>query len=211
MQSKSRFPEGAHEAAALFVRNAVREQRWVAGQVLDVKDLAEELGMSASPVREALARLRGEGVLDSRYRDGFSIPIFQPHELAGEYRYIGLLTHALSSQTLVPQPKFIGPDRPYIVRLEEFLISLARAADLLPVAKALCQSSLRLTAYTSAEIRILRESEADLSNMERLLANAERTALRRSLARFYRQRRSAAAEICRAVFEESKRFGKAFE
>jgi len=49
-------------------------------------ELATELGLSATPVREALSRLAGEGLLEDRRGEGFFLRRLSARDVAGLYR-----------------------------------------------------------------------------------------------------------------------------
>lgn len=49
-------------------------------------DLADELGLSTTPVREALSRLTGEGLLEDRRGQGYFVRLLGPVEVADLYR-----------------------------------------------------------------------------------------------------------------------------
>lgn len=57
--------------ALCAIRRAIREGRFVQGERLAITDLASELDLSATPVREALARLAGEGLIEDRRGQGY--------------------------------------------------------------------------------------------------------------------------------------------
>lgn len=203
--TKSRFSEGAHEHAAQFVREAVLAGRWKAGEAIDVTALAVELGISPSPVREALARLRGEGILSSRFRDGYSLPLLQPHELISEYRFMGAIASALVTQAVEPidVPKL--SQSTYAGRLEALLLSLARAADLPNAVITLRRLVLRLHPYIMAEPLVLASAERNLRNLEMKFADGDPTKLRAQLERHFAECVSATPAIARHVFEHSTR------
>ncbi|MFC3077828.1 GntR family transcriptional regulator [Phenylobacterium terrae] len=56
------------------------------GTRLAAADLAGELGLSATPIREALARLAGEGLLDERRGEGAFLPLYAGQDVADLYR-----------------------------------------------------------------------------------------------------------------------------
>ncbi|MGY2064984.1 GntR family transcriptional regulator [Blastococcus sp. SYSU DS0619] len=58
------------EAAAATLREAIRSGRLLPGARLITRDLADELGMSLTPVREALQLLRAEGLVEHRPHRG---------------------------------------------------------------------------------------------------------------------------------------------
>lgn len=49
-------------------------------------DLADDLGLSTTPVREALSRLTGEGLLEDRRGQGYFVRLLGPVEVADLYR-----------------------------------------------------------------------------------------------------------------------------
>lgn len=67
-----------------------------AGARLDPARLAYDLGASATPVRDALHRLLGEGLVQSRPHEGFRVPILSEADLRDLYAWSrDLLTLAL--------------------------------------------------------------------------------------------------------------------
>lgn len=63
--------ERAYEA----MRARILDLRMLPGQTVPEADLASELGMSRTPVREALARLRMEGLVTAAPRRGFVVTV----------------------------------------------------------------------------------------------------------------------------------------
>lgn len=55
---------------------------WRPGERIDRKALAVRLGVSPTPVNDALHRLTGEGLVESRFRDGFFVPDYSDLDLA---------------------------------------------------------------------------------------------------------------------------------
>lgn len=61
------------EDVARFVRRRIFEGTYPAGQYIRLEQLADELGISVTPVREALFGLRAEGLLTQLPRRGFAV------------------------------------------------------------------------------------------------------------------------------------------
>lgn len=61
------------EDVARFVRTRIFNGSYPAGEYIRLDQLAAELGISVTPVREALFELRGEGLLDQLPRRGFVV------------------------------------------------------------------------------------------------------------------------------------------
>ncbi len=61
------------EAVARFVRNRIFDGTYAAGEYVRLDQLAAELGISVTPVREALFELRAEGLLTQQPHRGFVV------------------------------------------------------------------------------------------------------------------------------------------
>ena len=211
MGPKSKFSAGAHEHAAQIVREGIRNGRWLPGETLEVTALASELGVSASPVREAFARLRGERLLETRHRDGYSIPLLQPHELEGEYRFVSMVATSLSTFVTRLTVTRISLATSYSERVDRLLMALAKAADLPSAALMLHQSTLRLGPYIRAEPLVVKGAERDIAEMEQLIGGGYAKALGELIEHHFVNCVTAVPALGRYVFEHSKRFEKAFE
>lgn len=64
MKKTPEIPETVVESAIRTIREAIHSGRFAPGEHLVVADLQHLLGISAGPVREAIRRLAGEGLLD---------------------------------------------------------------------------------------------------------------------------------------------------
>jgi DNA-binding GntR family transcriptional regulator len=77
------------------------------GQRLRDTDLAQQLGVSRTPVREALLRLEREGFIRSQLHQGFSVqPLFES-EIRDVYPLVGLLECSALDEIPDPSPKKI--------------------------------------------------------------------------------------------------------
>ncbi|MGV0643030.1 GntR family transcriptional regulator [Mycolicibacterium sp. XJ879] len=61
------------EDVARFVRSRIFDGSYAAGEYVRLDQLAAELGISVTPVREALLELKGEGLLAQQPRRGFVV------------------------------------------------------------------------------------------------------------------------------------------
>jgi DNA-binding GntR family transcriptional regulator len=64
------------------IRNALFAGEWAPGDRIDRKELAERFRISQTPINDALNRLTGEGLVESRSHDGFFVPDYDDGELA---------------------------------------------------------------------------------------------------------------------------------
>jgi DNA-binding GntR family transcriptional regulator len=85
----------------LILSNVLR-----AGQKLVDRDLAEQLGVSRTPVREALGRLAMMGLVEARSRRGFYVRQYSADEVSDLYEYRKILEVSaarLAAQNLRPE------------------------------------------------------------------------------------------------------------
>jgi hypothetical protein len=68
------------------LRDRLRVGDFVPGERIRAGALAEELRLSATPVREALARLAGEGLVEDRRGEGYFVGALSGLEIADLYR-----------------------------------------------------------------------------------------------------------------------------
>ena len=69
------------EDVARFVRRRIFNGTYPAGEYIRLDQLAAELGISVTPVREALFELRGEGLLEQLPRRGFVVLPFTDRDI----------------------------------------------------------------------------------------------------------------------------------
>lgn len=84
----------AHRAYEML-RSAILEGRLRPGTPLSRRRLAEQLGMSAVPVGDAIGRLESEGLIESKPRAGTRVRIATAEEIHGNY----VLREALESHS----------------------------------------------------------------------------------------------------------------
>lgn len=82
---KKRIDNRLTEKAYSRLKAAIFEGRLPPGTPLSRRRLAEELGMSAVPIGDAIVRLEGEGFIESRPQAGTRVRIATPEEIHGNY------------------------------------------------------------------------------------------------------------------------------
>lgn len=88
------------------LKNWLQAQVLVPGQILQIGVLAEELGVSTTPIREALTRLAAERLIDSAPKKGFFARTPSEDEIRGLYR----INQTLLDSALVEWPHRNGVD-----------------------------------------------------------------------------------------------------
>ncbi|UZK67851.1 GntR family transcriptional regulator [Sphingomonas sp. M1-B02] len=207
----SKHPDGAREHARSFIERRLIEGYWSFGTPIPAVTLADEIGMSPSPVREALATLHGEGAIEVRHRDGYSVPRLMPHELADEYHVLGILAEGVAPHVVAPPLTEAGVRAEPHARARRLVMAIATAAGSNVAAAIFERSALRLVGYQRLEPELFSDWEGELALLEALLAGGEKAPLRAALRRYYARRIKAAGMLSRLAEQIAKRERKAFE
>jgi len=185
------------------LRRRFREGEWVEGEPLTVADIAADCGVSATPVREALARLAGEGLVEDRRGRGYHAPRIDTAELTDLYRAQHILAQvALAAARRFPtgrgpQP---GPTSADFVqhpasaweRLFELLIRQANNNFLVQEQRRLAD---RLAPVRRVEPSVLAEGAADFEPLAFAAAGADWNGLVETLRPFLRRRKAAVESL----------------
>jgi DNA-binding GntR family transcriptional regulator len=81
----------ASTVAAELIRAAIIDGRLEPGRRLKEEELARELGISRTPVREALLVLQTEGLLEATPNRGATVRAYEPEQIEEMYELRGLL------------------------------------------------------------------------------------------------------------------------
>jgi DNA-binding GntR family transcriptional regulator len=93
------------EETTRYLRDALLSGRYAAGERMAVQHLAESLGVSTMPVREALLTLANEGLLEVVPRRGFRVTTLKLRDVEDAFR-----VHALVAGLLVEEAaRMISP------------------------------------------------------------------------------------------------------
>lgn len=84
-------PEPLIDSVYARLRDLILSNELRAGQKLVDRDLAEQLGVSRTPVREALGRLAMMGLVESRSRRGYYVKQYTAEEMTDLYEFRKIL------------------------------------------------------------------------------------------------------------------------
>jgi len=99
-------PEPLIDSVYARLRDLILSNVLRAGQKLVDRDLAEQLGVSRTPVREALGRLAMMGLVESRSRRGYYVRQYSAEEVSDLYEYRKILevnAARLAAENLQPE------------------------------------------------------------------------------------------------------------
>lgn len=195
-------PKDPFSAALDALRDRLRDGRLVLGQPLTITDLADELGLSATPVREALSRLAGEGLIEDRRGRGYFAPRLDVSDVAELYGLRGLyVADALAADRpglprdtledvgLTRQP---NPSEA-IIRVLDRVVAQAGSKALFDAYR---QVSDRLAPAVRSENEVF-ELQDELESLE--AAAADLAELSIVLGRLHERRQARAGELVRAM------------
>ena len=186
------------------LKRAIMERRFRPGDRLDPAMLAEDLNSSATPVREALDRLVGEDLVESRTGSEFFLPSLDEPALGDMYGWseelLGLAVRAWSAApAVVSSTTALAGASPAARTAELFSAVAARSANG-EHRRAIKRLNARLSAVRTIEPLVIEDISRELDELEACLAAGDPRALRRASGRFHRRRVRAAAAIVRAVY-----------
>jgi DNA-binding GntR family transcriptional regulator len=183
----------SHAVAAL--RGQLRSGRLVQGEQLMANVIARQLELSPTPVREALARLAGEGLIEDRRGAGYfawrldAVDLLELHDLQAGYFAAALARDGGPPAAAASEA---APATDALIRIEALALALVRRGRSL----ALERAHLRLADLLAPARRIEGEVLEDAATEWRALAAALSAPALPPLQAWiaaYRARREAAA------------------
>lgn len=165
--------------------------RYRAGQRLSVKEIADRLHVSPTPIREILSRLVGRGLVEERRSEGYYLTRLEIRDIADLYRLHSHCT-GLAIRELAWPPIRAGytPEDAW-----SLLSSLVEATGNLILRDVHIYLDDRLRVVRHFEEVAITACVAEASELAALCALPDRRALRQAATRFYRRRIAAAPTL----------------
>lgn len=193
-------PKDPFSAALDALRQELRSGQLVQGEPLTITDIAETLGLSATPVREALSRLAGERLIEDRRGRGYFAPRLDVSDLVELYGLRRLyLTEALTADAgaaAFPTSEEVEPALPVAVQLNQILDWIVARAGNHALFDAYRQVCERLVPSLRAEAQVFPLAE-ELGTLKAGLS--DRGELAAALTDVHEARRLRAGELMRAI------------
>lgn len=175
--------------------------RFRPGDPLEPAALSSELNSSITPVRDALHRLVGEGLVEAPRGDGFRAPLITEVGLRHLYAWNGwLLASAMRKggrESPAASPELIPDAVVNAAPVEALFLRIALLSGNPEHATAVASASDRLRAARRVESAILGDTEAEAAQLHDHIEDA--AALRSSLASYHRRRLRVVHEIVAAL------------
>jgi DNA-binding GntR family transcriptional regulator len=168
----------ASDSVFEVLRDSILTRVFRPGARLDVKAVANQLGVSPTPVKDAINRLAAEGLIDVRPRSGTFVAEISPQAVAETFE-IRRALECLAAETLVPR---ITPE--LIARFEKLIDALELPVD--------DDDSRRLHDENNVEFHLL---IVEASGNQRLLELYHSLNAHLTIARIHLRRRPDAARL----------------
>lgn len=203
----SRKREDSFKIALETLRAELRTGVHAAGTRLTANEIAERLSLSQTPVREALSRLAGEGLLQDRRGQGFFVPSLSEHDLAVLFRLQHEMLRiacqgersALSAQD-IERLSSAGADvrDPQDLALaSERLLRAFAAASSLPLARHLARLHDQLASVRAAEPRVLEGLDHELTDLAAAMVSGDARRVEAVFETYFERRIRAASALVR--------------
>ena len=187
----------AYLQAYKAIRQALRERRWPEGRHISVARCAATCNFSPTPVREAMARLAGEGLLEERRGLGYFVPKLGPVELTELYTVAQATAGALLNEPVV-LPANVATQGARTILFDSGTVLVTLAGQTASRLLCLFATNLdaRLAPAHAAEASMF-DLAAESAEFLDLLEGYDRRLLQRFTNAYYSRRRKAALEIAR--------------
>jgi len=190
------------------IRRALRSGRYLPGQRIDPATLADEFHTSATPVRFALYRLVGEGLIADHARSGLYVPLLTEVALRDLYDWMRrLLLMACDigvecSPVTTTDLKVVSADDDIAKLTWQLFDAIARAADHRPLHLAVKQANDRLAPIR----RSGRVDDAceELSALIRHWQQCDLRSLRSGLSAYHERRKKLVPHIVATLGDNSE-------
>jgi DNA-binding transcriptional MocR family regulator len=194
-------PGATFERVYLALKEQILGGRFGPGEHIEPAALSQDLNASITPVRDALHRLVGEGLVEAPRGDGFRTPFVTEMGLRHLYRWnAALLDLAARSrpERIVPREPSSSPGD-LLQRVETLFLLIASRPGSPEHLAAVARLNERLRRIRTAELGLVPDAEREAAALGAAIEGGAADALRRLLATYHRRRERLAAEIVEAL------------
>lgn len=215
-EAGSRKPSSDHAVEGIYdrIKSLLLAHTLAPGQLLQIGTLAEELGVSTTPVREALTRLAAERLIVFAPKRGFFAKTASEDELSGLYT----LNHTLLDSALrewntgapmdedakVPSKIFASvplSDKPeQLTRtVDDLFVRIATRSGIGELADIIRNFNDRLHHARMIESEIIGDAVEELARLRQLYVENNKEQLQLALQAYHQRRRELVSSICKEL------------
>ncbi len=191
------------------LKSALLSGTWAQLEKLEAQRLADDFGVSMTPVRDCLNRLVGEGLVDFKPGEGYRVPQITERAFRDMLDLNLLLVNtAAASVASSSLPKPQKPRRAvYAARVNEVFHELAEWSGNSILCSSVSALNDRLSLARRVELTLFSEAPEEIERIA-ALASDRSSELKSAIASFHELRRTSAAEIIHLI--ESWRPNRSF-
>lgn len=203
IHSKSAFVYGE-------VRRALQCGRYAPGQRIDPNTLAKEFRTSATPVRFALYRLVGEGLIADHARAGLHVPLPTEVAMYDLYEWMEQLLlmaceRGVTSTTRPREELDLGRAGDDAVKLTWKLFdAIARAADQRSLQRAVRQANDQLAPIRRAKLGLVEHAFEEILELARHWQARDVQTLKAAISEYHERRKRLVPRIVDLLVERSE-------
>jgi DNA-binding transcriptional MocR family regulator len=177
--------------ALVELRRRLCDGRLAPGDRVPAREIADSLKLSPTPVREALSRLAGEGVLEERRGDGFFAPRLSAADVIALYRIseqLLLISQGFRAQHFAVR-RFEPPmdDNP-VCAVERLFLAWAAESSSRVTIETYRAVSLRLAPVRRREARLIEDLTAEAEALVQLADPSARRRRPGAIQAFHKRR-----------------------
>lgn len=193
-------PAHVFEPTYEAIKRRLMAGEWATGARIEAARLAEELGVSMTPVRDSLFRLSGERMVDFTPGEGFHV-----HRLTEtEFRDLLELHLILQLAALATAPNRlatpVSADQPYPDRIADLFLAIADRSSNSEIVASIAAIGDRLQFSRHFDAAILGDVEAEYRLLEAAIVDAApQTEMRRLLLAYHERRAREATAYARTL------------
>lgn len=177
------------------------------GEPLVATALAAELDLSQTPVREALARLAGEGLIEHRPGRGYYAPSPSADDIADLYEVHRRLLH-WAVDLLEIGPRMTGIESSDDRTAERVFTGLARAPGRAILAQSHWRTTLRLRPIRLVEAEIAPVAAGWVARIEARVISREFDALRQEIDAYHQDRAGVSTAVVSVMRQSIESIGQ---
>lgn len=183
-------PAHVIEPACKKLKHMLMEGVWPPGEKLEALRLADELGVSMTPVRDCLNRLVGERLVDMKPGEGYRVPRISEKAL----RDMLAVNAALLELTLVARSEewndveFKSENSTYADRVSSFFDLIASLSGNIIIIETVRSLNERMHAVRMKDPLVFPDALQEIEELEQLSTKQE-TGLRNKLYIYHQRRR----------------------
>jgi DNA-binding FadR family transcriptional regulator len=197
-------PAHVLEPTYAAIKRQLKEAHWPMGTKLEAVRLADDLGVSITPVRDSLNRLFGERLVDFSPGDGFRVSMISEGELRNLFRLQYILLHAAVETQPINMPEFPNVKAALVDCTSHLFRMIASCSDNAELVTTVASINDRLHVPRSYDTRIFEDAEEELAHLWQAAMGSNPTppVTRDLLTRYFMRRIAHAASYVRVLTEK---------